>query len=132
MSVAPVKGSSTPVFDETLRLLESRGCEIVDMSRDQSFIETRRALYAIVEDAKWNIGRVYAQFGRTILGNKNFAIHGPRLDDESINEIGKMSFEMIARDLRNAKVTLATTEMQIRRNVDEFESTEPASTSALK
>ena len=66
MSLEPVNGSSAPVFDETLRLLESRGCEIVDMSRDQSFIETRRVLYANVEDTSWNIGRVYVQFLRTM------------------------------------------------------------------
>ena len=132
MSNAPLGERPTPVFDETFRLLESKGSGIVDMSRDQSFIETQRALYAIVEETSWNVGRVYAQFSRTIFSNKNFAIHGPRLQDDSINEIGKMGFEMLARSAGNAKVRLATTEMQVRRNVDEFESAESTSAKVKK
>jgi len=113
-----------PVFDRTVQLLRSKGSEILDMSLDEQYIETKNAFYSIIEGRTWEITRIYPQFSNAVLLGKNFAIHAPRLAYETILEIESMGFVMIARDTFHKMASIATTEIQIGRNVDDYEATQ--------
>ena len=109
-----------PAFERTEQLIRAKESEIVDMSRDRRFIETKNALYSIVEGPTWEIALVYAQYTGSIMRGKNFAIHGPHLSHSTIAEIESMGFREMASDLGKVAY-IASTEMQISRNIDDFE-----------
>ncbi len=92
------------------------------MSRERHYIETNNAFYAILEGQTWEVKYVYPQFASNLSKGKRFAIHGPHLSNETIAEIESMKFPLIARGVID-KIAIATTEIQVSRNIDDFEAT---------
>ncbi len=109
-----------PTFDRTEQLIRAKGREIVDMSRDRRFIETKNAFYSIVEGPTWEIALVYAQCTASITREKNFPIHGPHLSPSTSPRSkawGSGRWHARSERLRVSRAR----KCKISRNVDDFE-----------
>ena len=122
MAAAPEEAETVgAAFRRTTALLADAGHEITDSHAAKGIIETKNAIYNVIEKgAEVDYQRLGASFNEARENSKNFVIHAPDLEDTAKNAIKAQGYAGIAA-AHNVKTTLATSEMSIAKSIGEME-----------
>lgn len=111
-------------FERTKGLLEKAGHAIVDSHPEKGLLETKNALYKVIEQGGRHgegiVGEVGAAGREAFEKGKNFAVHAERLPESLENGIKRLG-QSGYHELKGLKATLSTSEMQVEKSIGEVE-----------